>query len=117
MYVQQRQMWQKQLAACRGRKLGSDYLLPGRSAPAALQSQQQVDAARRDIIPGFVASDAQRPLRSYPAPAVPADYVPQHTFPGGQPGTPAACIAALGSPSMVAKTLSWQDLLQRAWPS
>ena len=78
-------------AACgRGRKLGSDYLLPGRTAPAAIQSQQQVDAAKRDIIPGFVATDTQRLLQSYPPPIVPPGYKPHHVFPSAEPGVPVA---------------------------
>ena len=76
---------------CRTRKLAPDYRLPGKAQPAALQSQQQVDERRRDIIPGFVASDVQRTVQSYPPPEVPTGYVPQHKAPPAAAGESIAC--------------------------
>ena len=87
----------KAAAHGRGRKLGSDYLLPGRKAPAAIQSQQQVDAAKRDIIPGFVATDTQRMLQSYPPPVVPPGYKPHHSFPSAEHPGALAVGCALGA--------------------
>ena len=68
--------------------MNPSYLLPGKAQPKALQSlqQQQQLAAKQDIIPGFVAAEADVSIVHYPPPLVPASFVPLHKFVEDAPG-------------------------------
>ena len=62
----------------RGGRLDAAFMLPGKAAPLSLQTAAQ--AARRDIIPGFVPAEQPLTPRAFPPPRIPKDYQPRHVF-------------------------------------
>lgn len=66
---------------CRGRYGEQRFLLPGREQPLGLQSREDEERRRSDLVPGFTKAQQVERRQEFRPPKVPPGYKPTHRFP------------------------------------